>query len=91
MYLYYLPLFLHLLYNFVKELPSPILDDVAVHRPVEQPRLSCEPQDSLDAMKIAWRYQNLPKVQVIGLYFMLPVTLMEAGMKICNKIYLIKW
>uniref|UniRef100_A0A8C2WP23 Elongator complex protein 4 n=1 Tax=Cyclopterus lumpus TaxID=8103 RepID=A0A8C2WP23_CYCLU len=29
----------------------------------EEPRLSCEPQDSLDAMKIAWRYQNLPKVQ----------------------------
>lgn len=40
------------------------MDDVAIHKPVEQPRLSCEPQDGLDAMKIAWRYQNLPKVQV---------------------------
>nr|XP_046240766.1 elongator complex protein 4 isoform X2 [Scatophagus argus] len=49
--------------DILQELPSPILDDVAVHKPVEQPRLSCEPQDSLDAMKIAWRYQNLPKVQ----------------------------
>uniref|UniRef100_A0A3B3TXH2 Elongator complex protein 4 n=1 Tax=Poecilia latipinna TaxID=48699 RepID=A0A3B3TXH2_9TELE len=28
-----------------------------------QPRPTGEPQDSLDAMTIAWRYQNLPKVQ----------------------------
>ncbi|KAI3377100.1 hypothetical protein L3Q82_000299 [Scortum barcoo] len=49
--------------DILQELPAPILDDVAMHKPVEQPRLSCEPQDSLDAMKIAWRYQNLPKVQ----------------------------
>uniref|UniRef100_A0A8C2WVU1 Elongator complex protein 4 n=1 Tax=Cyclopterus lumpus TaxID=8103 RepID=A0A8C2WVU1_CYCLU len=47
--------------DILQELPAPILDDVAIHKPVEQPRLSCEPQDSLDAMKIAWRYQNLPK------------------------------
>ncbi|XP_028299133.1 elongator complex protein 4 [Gouania willdenowi] len=49
--------------DILQELPAPILDDVAFPKPVEQPRLSCEPQDSLDAMKIAWRYQNLPKVQ----------------------------
>ncbi|XP_068441544.1 elongator complex protein 4 isoform X2 [Clinocottus analis] len=49
--------------DILQELPAPILDDVAIHKPVEQPRLSCEPQDSLDAMTIAWRYQNLPKVQ----------------------------
>lgn len=49
----------------MQELPAPILDDVAVPKPVEQPKLSGEPPDSLDAMKIAWRYQNLPKVQVI--------------------------
>ncbi|XP_038162654.1 elongator complex protein 4 isoform X2 [Cyprinodon tularosa] len=49
--------------DILQELPAPILDDVAVAKPVEQPRLSGEPQDSLDAMKIAWRYQNLPKVQ----------------------------
>ncbi|XP_077421025.1 elongator complex protein 4 [Vanacampus margaritifer] len=46
-----------------QELPDPILDDVVMHQPAEQPRLSCEPQGNLDAMKIAWRYQNLPKVQ----------------------------
>ncbi|KAM6943374.1 elongator complex protein 4 [Xenentodon cancila] len=49
--------------DILQELPSPILDDVALHKPTEHPKLSCEPQDSLDAMKIAWRYQNLPKVQ----------------------------
>ncbi|KAM8762615.1 elongator complex protein 4 isoform 1-T1 [Acanthopagrus schlegelii] len=49
--------------DILQELPAPILDDVAIPKPVEQPRLSVEPQDSLDAMKIAWRYQNLPKVQ----------------------------
>ncbi|CAG5854611.1 unnamed protein product [Menidia menidia] len=49
--------------DILQELPSPILDDVAIPKPMEQPRLSCDPQDSLDTMKIAWRYQNLPKVQ----------------------------
>ncbi|KAM7015925.1 elongator complex protein 4 isoform 2-T2 [Tautogolabrus adspersus] len=49
--------------DILQELPAPILDDVAIHKPAEQPRLSSEPQESLDAMKIAWRYQNLPKVQ----------------------------
>ncbi|KAM9409130.1 elongator complex protein 4 isoform 2-T2 [Pholidichthys leucotaenia] len=49
--------------DILQELPSPILDDVAIHKPTEQSRLPSEPQDSLDAMKIAWRYQNLPKVQ----------------------------
>lgn len=49
----------------MQELPDPILDDIAFHKPVEQHRPSFEPQDNLDAMKIAWRYQNLPKVQVI--------------------------
>ncbi|KAF7665000.1 hypothetical protein LDENG_00156690 [Lucifuga dentata] len=49
--------------DILQELPAPILDDIAIHKPVEQQRLFCEPQDSVDAMKIAWRYQNLPKVQ----------------------------
>ncbi|KAM8877462.1 elongator complex protein 4 [Synchiropus picturatus] len=49
--------------DIIQELPDPILDDVATHKPVEQPRLSSDPQEGLDAMKIAWRYQNLPKVQ----------------------------
>lgn len=55
----------------MQELPAPILDDVAVPKPVEQPKLSGEPPDSLDTMKIAWRYQNLPKVQVISRLFSL--------------------
>uniref|UniRef100_A0A3P8WDF8 Elongator complex protein 4 n=1 Tax=Cynoglossus semilaevis TaxID=244447 RepID=A0A3P8WDF8_CYNSE len=49
--------------DILQELPAPILDDVAIPKPVEQPRLPCESQESLDSMKIAWRYQNLPKVQ----------------------------
>ncbi|XP_075879993.1 elongator complex protein 4 [Nelusetta ayraudi] len=49
--------------EILQELPAPILDDVAVHKPAEQPKLSSEAPDSLDSMKIAWRYQNLPKVQ----------------------------
>uniref|UniRef100_A0A8C6LFL2 Elongator complex protein 4 n=1 Tax=Nothobranchius furzeri TaxID=105023 RepID=A0A8C6LFL2_NOTFU len=49
--------------DILQELPAPILDDVAIPKAVEQPRLPCEPRDSLEAMNIAWRYQNLPKVQ----------------------------
>ncbi|KAK7913676.1 hypothetical protein WMY93_013887 [Mugilogobius chulae] len=49
--------------DILQELPSPIMDDVAIPKPVEHTRLSAEPQDRVDAMKIAWRYQNLPKVQ----------------------------
>ncbi|XP_019751409.1 elongator complex protein 4 [Hippocampus comes] len=49
--------------DIFQELPDPILDDVVMHKPADQPRLSSEPHGNLDAMKIAWRYQNLPKVQ----------------------------
>ncbi|XP_047219205.1 elongator complex protein 4 isoform X3 [Girardinichthys multiradiatus] len=49
--------------DILQELPAPILDDIAVPKPVEHSRLTGELQESLDAMKIAWRYQNLPKVQ----------------------------
>ncbi|CAL1603959.1 unnamed protein product [Knipowitschia caucasica] len=49
--------------DILKELPSPVMDDVAIPKPVEHPRMSSDSQDSVDAMKIAWRYQNLPKVQ----------------------------
>lgn len=49
------------------------MDDVAVQKPVDQPRFSGEPQDSLDAMKIAWRYQNLPKLQVNSIHFIMSV------------------
>ncbi|XP_029985574.1 elongator complex protein 4 [Sphaeramia orbicularis] len=83
--------------DILQELPSPILDDVAIHKPVEQPRLSHEPQDSLDAMKIAWRYQNLPKVQTalasssrFGHYYdvskMMEAEIREAAK--CHRFYL---
>ncbi|XP_034044593.1 elongator complex protein 4 [Thalassophryne amazonica] len=49
-------------HDILQELPAPILDDIAVNKPVEQHRLCHNPQDNPDAMKIAWRYQNLPKV-----------------------------
>ncbi|XP_061670276.1 elongator complex protein 4 [Syngnathoides biaculeatus] len=49
--------------DIFQELPDPILDDVGIHKSGDLPKLSCELQDSIDAMKIAWRYQNLPKVQ----------------------------
>ncbi|KAL1007708.1 hypothetical protein UPYG_G00090540 [Umbra pygmaea] len=49
--------------DILQELPSPILDDVASPKPVESQTKSCDP-DSQDAMKIAWRYQNMPKVQM---------------------------
>ncbi|XP_076003074.1 elongator complex protein 4 isoform X2 [Genypterus blacodes] len=49
--------------DILQELPDPILDDIAFPKPMEQHRPSFEPQDNLDAMQIAWRYQNLPKVQ----------------------------
>uniref|UniRef100_A0A8C8FQZ6 Elongator complex protein 4 n=1 Tax=Oncorhynchus tshawytscha TaxID=74940 RepID=A0A8C8FQZ6_ONCTS len=43
------------------ELPAPILDDIASPKTEDQAK-SCDPE-SQDAMKIAWRYQHLPKVQ----------------------------
>lgn len=77
----------HALYYFVQELPAPILDDVAFHKPVEHPKQSYEPQDSLDAMKIAWRYQNLPKVQVTTLVCDVPPRLLIFIAAFFNAIY----
>ncbi|XP_067088307.1 elongator complex protein 4, partial [Osmerus mordax] len=48
--------------DFLQELPAPILDDVASTNPLEVRSRSCDP-DCQDSMKIAWRYQNLPRVQ----------------------------
>ncbi|XP_052372074.1 elongator complex protein 4 isoform X1 [Oncorhynchus keta] len=47
--------------DILQELPAPILDDIASPKTEDQAK-SCDPE-SQDAMKIAWRYQNLPKVQ----------------------------
>lgn len=67
---------------FPQELPAPILDDVAGHPPAEPSRLSGDPQEGLDAMKIAWRYQNLPKVQVTFLNVHMTLRITHAH---CNK------
>ncbi|XP_031668199.1 elongator complex protein 4 isoform X4 [Oncorhynchus kisutch] len=48
--------------DILQELPAPILDDIASPKTEDQAK-SCDPE-SQDAMKIAWRYQHLPKVQV---------------------------
>ncbi|XP_062328095.1 elongator complex protein 4 isoform X2 [Osmerus eperlanus] len=48
--------------DFLQELPAPILDDVASTNPLEVRARSCDP-NCQDSMKIAWRYQNLPRVQ----------------------------
>ncbi|KAG9338143.1 hypothetical protein JZ751_027115 [Albula glossodonta] len=45
------------------ELPAPILDDIASPRGGEEGQAKLYDSDSQDSMKIAWRYQNLPKVQ----------------------------
>ncbi|XP_031668198.1 elongator complex protein 4 isoform X3 [Oncorhynchus kisutch] len=47
--------------DILQELPAPILDDIASPKTEDQAK-SCDPE-SQDAMKIAWRYQHLPKVQ----------------------------
>ncbi|CAL8243462.1 unnamed protein product [Lota lota] len=49
--------------DILMELPAPILDDIASHSPLEGRMQFAGPHASQDAMKIAWRYQNLPKVQ----------------------------
>ena len=63
----------------IKELPAPILDDIASHSPMEGRMQLGGPHASQDAMKIAWRYQNLPKVQVntsaqIAMHFLTSVS-----------------
>ncbi|KAG5839902.1 hypothetical protein ANANG_G00210050 [Anguilla anguilla] len=47
--------------EILQELPAPILDDIASPRS-EEGQGTCDPE-APDSMKIAWRYQNLPKVQ----------------------------
>lgn len=65
LFLFLIVIFIRWCHSPLQELPAPILDDIAVHKVAEQPKLSSEAPDSLDSMKIAWRYQNLPKVQVV--------------------------
>ncbi|NXG52938.1 ELP4 protein, partial [Psilopogon haemacephalus] len=48
--------------NILKELPAPLLDDT--HRnELGEAATVVKAEDSQDSMKIAWRYQNLPKLE----------------------------
>ncbi|XP_071617955.1 elongator complex protein 4 isoform X2 [Heliangelus exortis] len=48
--------------NILKELPSPLLDD-NYRKETGQEATAAKSEDSQDSMKIAWRYQNLPKME----------------------------
>ncbi|XP_006128960.2 elongator complex protein 4 isoform X2 [Pelodiscus sinensis] len=50
--------------DILKELPAPILDDVHKKQLDEEESAVISKQDSRESMKIAWRYQNLPKMEV---------------------------
>ncbi|XP_016393644.1 elongator complex protein 4-like [Sinocyclocheilus rhinocerous] len=50
--------------EIVQELPSPIVDDVAGMKISEGQSQPSDPENP-DTMKIAWRYQNQPRVQYI--------------------------
>ncbi|RMB97877.1 hypothetical protein DUI87_25355 [Hirundo rustica rustica] len=47
--------------NILKELPAPLLDDT--HRKELEDEAAAKSEDFQDSMKIAWRYQNLPKME----------------------------
>nr|XP_009919874.1 PREDICTED: elongator complex protein 4-like isoform X2 [Haliaeetus albicilla] len=48
--------------NILKELPAPLLDDTYRNERGEE-ATAVKSEDFQDSMKIAWRYQNLPKVE----------------------------
>nr|XP_014431908.1 elongator complex protein 4 isoform X3 [Pelodiscus sinensis] len=50
--------------DILKELPAPILDDVHKKQLDEEESAVISKQESRESMKIAWRYQNLPKMEV---------------------------
>ncbi|NXP50940.1 ELP4 protein, partial [Heliornis fulica] len=48
--------------NILKELPAPLLDD-SHKKELGEEATVVKPEDIQDSMKIAWRYQNLPKME----------------------------
>uniref|UniRef100_A0A8D0KXY9 Elongator complex protein 4 n=1 Tax=Strix occidentalis caurina TaxID=311401 RepID=A0A8D0KXY9_STROC len=48
--------------NILKELPAPLLDDTYRNELGEE-ATAVKSEDFQDSMKIAWRYQNLPKTE----------------------------
>ncbi|XP_065448579.1 elongator complex protein 4 isoform X4 [Chrysemys picta bellii] len=50
--------------DILKELPAPLFDDVHKNQVDEKETAIKSKQESQESMKIAWRYQNLPKMEV---------------------------
>ncbi|NWZ08184.1 ELP4 protein, partial [Agelaius phoeniceus] len=48
--------------NILKELPAPLLDD-SYRKELGDEAAAVKSEDFQDSMKIAWRYQNLPKME----------------------------
>ncbi|XP_065492462.1 elongator complex protein 4 [Caloenas nicobarica] len=48
--------------NILKELPAPLLDDT-YRNELREETTAVKSEEFQDAMKIAWRYQNLPKME----------------------------
>ncbi|XP_030804494.1 elongator complex protein 4 [Camarhynchus parvulus] len=48
--------------NILKELPAPLRDD-SYRKELGDEAAAVKPEDFQDSMKIAWRYQNLPKME----------------------------
>ncbi|KAM7164342.1 elongator complex protein 4 isoform 2-T2 [Macrochelys suwanniensis] len=50
--------------DILKELPAPLFDDGHKNQVDEKETAIKSKQESQESMKIAWRYQNLPKIEV---------------------------
>ncbi|KAM9147807.1 elongator complex protein 4 isoform 2-T2 [Pangshura tecta] len=50
--------------DILKELPAPLFDDVHKNQVDEKETVIKSKQESQESMKIAWRYQNLPRIEV---------------------------
>ncbi|XP_065260021.1 elongator complex protein 4 [Emys orbicularis] len=50
--------------DILKELPAPLFDDVHKNQVDEKETAIKSKQESQESLKIAWRYQNLPKMEV---------------------------
>ncbi|XP_050811098.1 elongator complex protein 4 isoform X2 [Gopherus flavomarginatus] len=50
--------------DILKELPAPLFDDAHKNQVHEKETAIKSKQESQESMKIAWRYQNLPRIEV---------------------------
>lgn len=67
--------------NILKELPAPLLDEQRNELGKEATAVKSE--DFQDSMKIAWRYQNLPKMEVIGISCFFPLAVKMNLQNVC--------